>query len=188
MKKDALIMLKEMFDSAANAGFNQFRVSEGYRTQERQQSLYDSASNKSLVALPGHSEHQIGFAADISYNGVSIENSVQGTWLTDNSYKYGFILRYPKGKENITKIPYEARHYRYVGQPHAYFCYTNDLVLDEYIDYLKRQKEISVTFNDTLYKISYLSDTDGTIEIPANYSYSVSLDNTGGVIITVWDR
>ena len=184
LNKDALLMLKEMFDSAADAGYNEFRVTDGYRTHECQKSLYDSIENKSLVALPGHSEHQTGLAADISYNGVNIENSKQGTWLADNSYKYGFILRYPKNKEDITKIPYEAWHYRYVGQPHAHYCYKNDLCFEEYIDYLKKHKEIITTVNKVEYKIYYLSGNNETIEIPENYWYSVSLDNTGGIIVT----
>ena len=122
----------------------------------------------------------------VPYNGVNIENSKQGTWLADNSYKYGFILRYPKSKTDITKIPYEPWHFRYVGQPHAYYCYENDLCFEEYIDYLKKHKETSVTLNGTAYKIYYLSDTDGTIEIPENFSYTASLDNTGGIIVTAW--
>ena len=185
LNENAAVMLKEMLDAAAaDAKYTEFRVTEGYRTREYQQSLYDSATDKSLVALPDYSEHQTGFAVDISYNGVNIGNSRQGKWLADNSYKYGFILRYPKNKEHITGISFEPWHYRYIGQPHAYFCYKNDLCLEEYIDYLKGKKEISVKFNGIEYMIYYLSDTGEIIGIPQNYSYSASSDNTGGIIIT----
>jgi len=184
MNKDALIMLQAMFDSAANIGYNDFRVTDGYRTHECQTSLYDSSTDKSFVALPGHSEHQTGLAVDISYNGVNIENSKQGTWLADNSYKFGFILRYPQHKTDITGIIYEPWHFRYIGQMHAYYCYQNDFTLEEYIGYLKEQKEITVIFNGFEYIVYYLSGADDTIEIPDNYSYSVSLDNTGGIIVT----
>ena len=186
LDKEALIMLKEMFDSAAKMGYDEFRVTEGYRTREYQQSLYDSAEDKSIVALPDYSEHQTGLAVDISYNGVNIGNSRQGTWFADNSYKYGFILRYPQNKENITKIPYEPWHYRYIGQPHSYLCYENNLCFEEYIDYLKENKKISITINAIEYTVYYLSGIDETIKIPENHSYSSSFDNTGGIILTIW--
>jgi len=133
LDKEAIIMLKEMFNAAADVGYTEFRVTEGYRTEEYQRALYDSAANKSLVALPGHSEHQTGLAVDISYNGINIENSKQGKWLMANAYKYGFILRYPKNKTHITGFPYEPWHYRYVGQPHAEYIHDNGLCLEEYI-------------------------------------------------------
>ena len=185
MNEEALVMLRVMFNSAKSAGLTEFLVTQGYRTYEQQQSLYDQAIDKSFVALPGHSEHQTGLAADISYSGVNITNSIQGAWLKDNSYKYGFILRYPKHKTDITGLPYEPWHYRYVGQPHAYFMHKNDLVLEEYISYLQRYGEITVTFEGVVYRVYYLSDRAETVEIPINYSYTASLDNTGGVIVTV---
>ena len=184
MNKDALVMLQAMFDSAANAGYNEFRVTEGYRAHERQTLLYDSSPDKSLVALPGHSEHQTGFAADISYHGVNIANSKQGAWLADNSYKFGFILRYPQHKTDITGIPYEPWHFRYIGQVHAYFCFKNDFVLEEYIEHLKTYGKITISFNGIEYIVYYLSDANDTIEIPQNYIYSASSDNTGGIIAT----
>jgi D-alanyl-D-alanine carboxypeptidase len=185
MNSDALLMLREMFASAEKAGHNQFRVTEGYRTQERQQSLYDTATDKSLVALPGHSEHQTGLAADISYHGVNIGNSIQGTWLMDNSYKYGFILRYPQHKTHITGFPFEPWHYRFVGQPHAWYMRQNDLVLEEYIDYLKERGEITIIHDRIEYWVYYLSCDTETLEIPENSSYTASSDNIGGIIVTV---
>ena len=186
MNKDALVMLKEMFGSAAGIGYDEFRVTEGYRTYEYQQTLYDSAVDKSYVSPPGRSEHHTGLAADISYSGVNIANSKQGTWLAENSYKYGFILRYPQDKEHITNISYEPWHFRFVGLPHAYFCFENNLCMEEYIDYLKRYKEASIRINRVDYNIYYINDTNRTVEIPLNHSYSVSSDNTGGIIVTVW--
>jgi D-alanyl-D-alanine carboxypeptidase len=186
LNNDALIMLKELFDFAAGIGYNEFRVTESYRTLEYQQTLYNTVADKSLVALPGHSEHQTGLAVDISYNGVNIGNSRQGTWLMDNAYKFGFILRYPGHKTDITKIPYEPWHYRYIGQPHAYYCYQNDFVLEEYIKHLQENRGITTTFNGTEYKIYYLSHGNDEIEISQNSSYSISTDNTGGLIVTVW--
>ena len=186
LNRDVLIMLQEMFASAERAGYSQFRISDAYRTHELQQSLYDSATDKSLVALPGHSEHQTGLAADISYHGVNIGNSRQGTWLADNSYKYGFILRYPRHKTHITGFPFEPWHYRFVGQPHASFMRQNDLVLEEYIEHLKEHREITITLDGVQYWVYYLSCNSETVEIPENFAYTASLDNTGGIIVTAW--
>jgi len=181
-----LIRLRMMFDSAANVGFTQFRVTEGFRTLAHQQTLYNSMAGTGLAAPPNHSEHQVGFAVDISYQGVNIGNSRQGTWLMTNSYRYGFILRYPAHKTEITGFPFEPWHYRYVGQPHAYFMHRNDLVLEEYIDFLQRNREISIKHNGVIYTIFYLASVYDSIEIPINYLHSASLDNTGGIIVTVW--
>ena len=186
MNRDALEMLREMFASATNAGHSAFRVTEGYRTYEQQRLLLDSATDSSFVARPGHSEHHTGLAADISYHGVNIANSRQGMWLMENSYRYGFILRYPMHKTDITGFPFEPWHYRFVGQPHAYFMNKNDFVLEEYIGHLRRHREISVSLGGTNYTVFYLTNADESIEIPMNYSFRASLDNTGGIIVTVW--
>ena len=186
LNADALAALKIMLEAAGDAGHSQFRVTEAYRTQEQQQLLYDLIEDKSLVALPGHSEHQTGLAVDISYHGVNIAGSIQGAWLADNSYKYGFILRYPQHKTDITGYPFEPWHYRYVGQPHAYFMYKNDLALEEYIEYLQRHQELTIIFSGVEYRVHYLSGVGEVVEIPQGYAYSASLDNTGGVIIILW--
>jgi len=184
MNRDTLVMLQEMFASAANAGHTQFRVTEGYRTHERHQELYNSIADKSLVAPPGHSEHQTGLAADISYQGVNISNSIQGTWLMNNSYRYGFILRYPQHKTHITGFLFEPWHYRFVGQPHAWYMRQNDLVLEEYIDYLRERREITITLNGVQYWVYYLPCSEEILQIPENFIYAASLDNTGGIIVT----
>ena len=185
LDEHVLAMLRIMFDSAAGAGFTQFRVTQGFRTHEYQQMLFDTAIDRSLVALPGHSEHQVGLAVDISYEGVNIGNSIQGAWLMENSYRYGFILRYPAHKTHITMVPFEPWHYRYVGQPHAYFMTRNDLVLEEYIELLKTTGNLTITFNGVVYRVYYLSGPGTTIEMPEDYSFWASSDNTGGIIVTM---
>ena len=97
--------------------------------------------------MPGHSEHQTGYAVDMaSYrNGVFFEdlNPVEKEWLRENAYKYGFILRYPQGKEEITGFDYEPWHYRYVGNDIAALLYNNGewLTLEEYHKELKLTKK-----------------------------------------------
>ncbi|MDR0273665.1 MAG: M15 family metallopeptidase [Clostridiales bacterium] len=184
MDENALVALRTMFTSAANAGFDEFYVTQGFRTQERQYELYANAADASFVARPGHSEHQTGLAADISYRGANIANSQQGTWLANNAHLYGFILRYPAHKTEITGFPAEPWHFRYVGQPHANYMHQNDLALEEYIEHLKSRGEITAAFAGIVYEIYYFNPGD-SIELPHNNSFTSSRDNTGGIIVTV---
>lgn len=92
-----------------------------------------------LVAVPGTSEHQLGLAldiVDISYQ--LLEEDQQDTpaqkWLLENCWKYGFILRYPKDKMDITKISYEPWHYRYVGKKAAKEIFDSKICLEEYLE------------------------------------------------------
>ena len=96
---------------------------------------YNLASQ--AVTVPGSSEHQIGLAVDIITDGYSsldegFGDTAAGKWLADNSAKYGFILRYPSGKEEITSIEYEPWHFRYVGVDAAGVITDNGLCLEEF--------------------------------------------------------
>ena len=188
LNEDVLNMLRVMFNSAAGEGFTQFRVTQAFRTHEYQQRLYDSMAGTGLAARPGHSEHQVGLAVDISYEGVNIGNSREGSWLMNYSYRYGFIFRYPEHKTDVTRVPFEPWHYRYVGQPHAYFMRQRDFVLEEYIEYLRRNREVVISFSGMTFRVVYLLDADETVEIPEGYTFMTSRDNTGGVIVTIWAR
>lgn len=116
-----------------------------YRTYEKQVNLYrDAIKNNgqaiadSDTARPGHSEHQTGLSIDVSSNRygnmLSFDKTPSFYWLQNNAYKYGFILRYPKGKENIHGFVYESWHYRYVGEKVAKDMHDNysNLTFDEY--------------------------------------------------------
>jgi zinc D-Ala-D-Ala carboxypeptidase len=85
-------------------------------------------------ARAGFSEHQTGLVLDLNTVDISFDNTNESNWLRDNSYKYGFIIRYPKGKENITGYTYEPWHIRYVGKNLAKEIYNNGdyLTLEEY--------------------------------------------------------
>ena len=87
---------------------------------------------KKWVAEPGTSEHQIGIAVDINADRYAA-SSYLFSWLKKNSYKYGFIQRYPPEKDSITGISYEPWHYRYVGKKAAEDIYKKGLCLEEYI-------------------------------------------------------
>ena len=83
-------------------------------------------------ARPGSSEHQTGLAVDINAADDWFNNTKEAKWLANNAYKYGFILRYPKGKEYITGYQYESWHYRYVGEKVAKYIYEHDITYEEY--------------------------------------------------------
>ncbi len=125
-----------------------------YRDYEYQQGLFNNRvirfKNQGLseadakveaakvVAIPGTSEHHLGLAVDIISVEESFENTKEFRWLQENAADFGFIMRYPKDKQNITKIIYEPWHYRYVGVEHAKAINELGMCLEEYIEYLKR--------------------------------------------------
>jgi D-alanyl-D-alanine carboxypeptidase len=141
-------MLKqfELMKADAKSDGLDINIRSGYRTQETQETLFNNYVAKDGLeeamrysAVPGFSEHQTGLAIDIS-NGDSqtsigdwFTETPQATWLYENAWKYGFILRYPEGKENITGYKYESWHYRYVGVAHSENFNQNDLTLEEYL-------------------------------------------------------
>ena len=85
-----------------------------------------------VSAREGHSEHQTGLAVDINSVSESFAKTKEGKWLANNSYKFGYILRYPKGKEDITGYSYEPWHFRYVGVKVATAVYESGLTFDEF--------------------------------------------------------
>ena len=134
----------EMFNDAEASGIDLI-ISSGYRSYQEQDETYEyykktkgKESVKTYAPLPGYSEHQTGLAFDILTTNVTttdFEKTKEFKWLQDNSYKYGFILRYPKGKEKITGDEYESWHYRYVGKEVAKKIYDEKITFDEYYAY-----------------------------------------------------
>lgn len=138
--------LQLMFDDARRQGIS-ITVGSGYRSWEEQNALWEKEMNRldemglSLhdaiergelaVQRPGMSEHQTGLAVDI--NSVQRDASILYKWLKDNSYKYGFVLRFPEEKKKITGIIYEPWHFRYVGKEAAAIMKREDLCLEEYV-------------------------------------------------------
>ncbi len=145
--------LQQMFDDMRRQDIYP-TVTSGYRTVEYQQQLLDEkideltnqgyslfAAKKEAqkwVAMVGHSEHQIGLAVDINAVNGSSNNDVVYAWLAENSWKYGFILRYPKEKTEITQISYEPWHYRYVGIEASTEIYEKGYCLEEYIELISK--------------------------------------------------
>ena len=128
-----------MASAAAKDGINLYIVS-GFRSYSTQASIYNNyvardgkAAADRYSARPGHSEHQTGLAFDVNSLSQSFENTAEGRWLAANCHKYGFIIRYPKGKEGITGYMYEPWHIRYLGNPTAEAVYNSGLTLEEYL-------------------------------------------------------
>lgn len=145
--------LDAMFKAAKEDGINLLMAS-GYRNYNTQTYLYEKKINyfrrlgyslseateiaSMKVTPPLTSEHETGLAVDIvsySHNCTDTDfgNSDAGIWLKEHSFEYGFILRYPEGKEDITKIQYEPWHFRYVGKEAAEFIYINNLTFEEFV-------------------------------------------------------
>lgn len=144
LKKDAAIAAEKMFNDARKEGINLLGVS-GFRTYRYQNSLYINKLKSvgkeeadKYVAQPGTSEHQTGLALDVlsteySTLDAGFENTKAYKWLIENMSEYGFILRYKKGKNNITGYEYEPWHVRYVGKESAKEITEKNLTLEEYI-------------------------------------------------------
>lgn len=151
----------EMLADARKEGLDPI-ICSAYRTSNYQKNLFNNKvkeykrkgySQKSAeeqaalwVTIPGTSEHEIGLSVDIVDRKYQIldenqENTKVQKWLIEHCYEYGFILRYPTDKKDITKINYEPWHYRYVGVKDAMFIKENGFCLEEYIEFLKEYEE-----------------------------------------------
>ncbi|HLR70753.1 MAG TPA: D-alanyl-D-alanine carboxypeptidase family protein [Pseudogracilibacillus sp.] len=145
LRKEAASALEELFSDAEKAGLNLFAQS-GFRSYDRQEAIFaynveqhgeDHANTYSARA--GESEHQTGLVMDVTSQSVNFDlitdfgETDEGKWIEDHAHEYGFIIRYPKGKEDITKYQYEPWHLRYVGKKAAEEIATNNLTLEEYV-------------------------------------------------------
>lgn len=138
--------VKEMFTAAKNDGVN-LVFGSGYRSTTQQQKFYDAyvakdgkAGADTYSARPGYSEHQTGFAFDITspdgkcHLEICWADTPEGQWIASNAYKYGFVIRYPKGNKSITGYQYEPWHVRFVGQDLAKEINQTNKTLEEFFD------------------------------------------------------
>lgn len=195
--------LSDMLDAFNSAtGYDDIVIIGGYRTTDQQQALYDEdlestgLDTSDRVALPGHSEHESGYAVDFTTSTTwDYDGTGEYDWINKNCWKYGFILRYPEDKTEITKIKYEPWHYRYVGVPHAYYMYVNGICLEEYAELLKNYpyEGEHLKFSDengTEYEIYFVPSDDSAdntiIPVPSSLKYDISGNNDDGFIVTVY--
>lgn len=114
-----------------SSGFRSYSLQE--QIYNRNVALYGQSRTDTFSAKPGHSEHQTGMAFDLNTISGTFGNSKEGEWVRNNGYKYGFILRYPEGKESITGYQYEPWHLRFLGIDMAAKVYESGLCLEEYL-------------------------------------------------------
>ena len=147
--KRAIGPLKQMICDMRDQGIKNIWAQSTYRSIEYQKGLYEKSINKYLkqgksqeeaqkltdeyINRPGTSEHHLGLAVDFNNVDEGFENTKAYAWLLENASDYGFVLRYPKEKEDITGIEYEPWHWRYVGQEHAKKMKEQNLCLEEYV-------------------------------------------------------
>ena len=140
--------LVEMYNAALNDNIT-LKINNAYRSKNEQAQIFKNKmktyqnegypkekayeKTKLTVQVPGYSEHATGLAIDFSNEGHYDENEKMWKWLKNNAHKYGFILRYPDDKYEITKIDYEPWHYRYVGKKAAKEITYKNLTLEEYL-------------------------------------------------------
>ena len=122
---------KDGLDLVINSSYRSYNDQEELCTQYKK--LYGDSYVNKYMAKPGFSEHQTGLSFDVGSRSSNIfANSKEYTWMLENAYKYGFILRFPKKYESITGFRYEPWHYRYVGVDIAKYIYDNDISYEEY--------------------------------------------------------
>lgn len=205
LRRRAANLLESLME--AIRGWDGIAPVSGWRSQEEQTGIWNDslkvsgrAFTEKYVALPGHSEHQTGLAIDLGLKMDEIDFirpafPYEGICQTfrERAAEYGFIERYPKGKESVTGIAHEPWHFRYVGAPHAQIMAERGLTLEEYVDFLRdyphgQRALCAVTELGETY-VSYLKAQrgDGTLlELADGAPCDVSGNNIDGFIITLW--
>lgn len=212
LQRTAATLLSELMQHIH--GWDKIVPVSGWRSLWEQQDIWDDTLQKSgpeftqkYVAAPGHSEHQTGLAIDLGLRQEHIdfirpEFPYSGICQTfrNEAAKYGFILRYPAGKEQITGIGHEPWHFRYVGVPHAEIMVKHHLTLEEYIEFMKafsyKNHPYILESGEQNILVSYVkaketgnarpSSVGITIEFSDVHPYTVSGNNEDGFILTEW--
>lgn len=156
--KRAISYLKNMINAMYKEKITNIWVASAYRSYEKQEELFNNKVNyyinqgesqeeaeklaQTVVQRPEMSEHNLALAVDFNEVNNDFEETKAFKWLQENAEDYGFILRYPKDKQDITKISYESWHWRYVGVEHAKSMNEKGYCLEEYINYLKGAQEV----------------------------------------------
>ena len=144
LSKECFEAFLKMYNDAKDAGYG-FKINSAYRSYEKQETIYNRYVSQdgqeqadTYSARPGYSEHQTGYAFDVRdypFTNDDYSKTKSFTWVSENAYKYGFILRFPKGKEYITGYQYESWHYRYCGIECSTYIHNHDITYEEYYEY-----------------------------------------------------
>lgn len=205
LQAGALDSFNKMMESFTRiTGVTQVMVAECYRSESEQTALYNNtldrygeAETDAFVAKPGYSEFHTGYALSLSL--ITDDGTVMDftgdddcDWLLRNCSRFGFVLRYPEGKAEITGYDSQPYHLRYVGKPHAYLMNLKGYCLEEYLEYLEHYtfggSHVQITDNENQqYEIYYVPATEDTtnVPVPLDKEYVISGDNRNGFIVTV---
>lgn len=205
LERRAAVLLSKLMEEIR--GWRKIAAVSGWRSAEEQQKIWDSSLHKNgmeftetYVALPGHSEHQTGLAVDLALRQRVIDfirpafpySGICGTFRK-RAALFGFVERYPKGKEETTGIGHEPWHFRYVGMPHAAIMTELGLTLEEYTDFLQQfpygSRSYEYQKEGLVVAVSYQKAGSGLctpLEVDTTAPYSVSGNNVNGFIITEW--
>ena len=188
-------------------GWAQISAVSGWRSKQEQREIYDQSLQdkganftEQFVARPDHSEHQTGLAIDLGLSKPDIDflcpyfpYSGICQIFRERAVSYGFIGRYPKGKEAITGISHEPWHFRYIGTPHAAIMTELGLVLEEYHAFLTQyphgERHFLYPIGNQDIEVSYakaLAGKDTKFDIQDDFMYSVSGNNADGFVLTEW--
>ena len=191
MEKTALDALDQMLvDFHAATGLDNVLLKYAYRSAEEQQALVENGSSTQV----GYSDHHTGMGAQLGYirdgKSYALDTDPVYNWLFENCHKYGFVIRYPADKVDITGVDDYTDYFRYVGVAHATYMTENDLCLEEYVAFIKGysdNKPLKINGADgRYYEVWYVAvDGSATVKYPTNYAYTVSGTNDGGVVVTV---
>lgn len=203
-RRTAVLLSKLMEDLG---GWRSIAAVSGWRSEREQQQIWDQSMEANgaeftgkYVALPGCSEHQTGLAIDLGLRKGDIDFICPDFLYTgicqrfrEKAPLYGFVERYPKGKEAVTGIFHEPWHFRYVGIPHAAIMTERGMTLEEYLPFIRQYPFGSSGYeyrgNNLFIRVSYLGAVSGEstcLEIGAGAPYAVSGNNVDGFIITEW--
>ncbi len=214
--------LDELIKAAGDEGLQNFLIREAYRSMQTQTEKWNDETAKyanrlsgtalvekarEIASYPGTSDWQTGLSVNFSaysstdpvINKTPFNETQQSQWLYDNSWKFGWVLRFPVAgypysttadKAYKTGISVRLNAYRYVGIPHALVMHEKDMVLEEYIEYLMRQKHLAIYEDGVLkyeiFRVEHPGTADAQLRIPAGATtYSVSTDNMGGLICAI---
>lgn len=211
MRRRAAVLLFHLMDKIN--GWRGIVPVSGWRSGREQEEIWENSLKENgkkftetYVAFPGHSEHQSGLAIDLGQKQEVIDfirpefpyTGICGTFR-QKAAEYGFIERYPKGRETVTGIGYEPWHFRYVGIPHARIMEQKKLTLEEYMDFLRQfpygEKPCHFSEGSREFLVSFLEmpgagkdaakDSEGIhMEIDETHPYWISGNNVDGFVIT----
>lgn len=203
LKRRAAVLLTELLKKIGAS--DEIALVSGWRSWQEQQGIWDDSIAESgleftrkYVAVPGHSEHQTGLAIDLGQNEEEIDficprfpyDGICGSFRKFAA-SYGFVERYPEGKERVTGIGHEPWHFRYVGVPHAFIMVEEGLTLEEYVEFLHQYpfgRPYHYRHNGLAVSVSWLeaAEDEMAVSLPEQYPCSLSGNNVDGFIMTEW--